>query len=567
MAVAMVPFAQGRSSAATRLGTDALAAALKGALAAVAKSAKRMSVTGRSARRTRSQPTAPASSATTMTRRRSNRSLRRPDSGPTRPDDAGRRDQRRRHPQGGVRPLVDGEREGDLRGVRATGRREAGSRQAADGGAGRGHSLDTPTTLWTVRRACSPIQKKQATVRPLGSVRRTWTRRVVGLGIRVDAHDQVVGSRGVLEHVPDLEVVGAEEDAASRDPLARVAVEGRARLEGPHPGGDGGGGHAVTVRPGADERPDPTLTPVGEAGQIPERGPGAGVASVRARSGCSASSRWSMATSTCPSEGPSSAMLLLLLLVRARETVQAERLADELWGDDPPGRRRQRAAGARLEAAAGAGPAERRLDHGGRRLPARCGRRRDRRAVLRGGRQRGRDALAAGAVEDAAAVLGDALGLWRGPALDGDDDSDLLRREAVRLEELRWAVLEDRIDADLRRVGMPSSSPSSSSWSGKRPLRERLHGFLMLALYRAGRQAEALRAYQHARDVLGEELGLDPGPELQALEAAILAQDPSLDLEPRRRAVPARRRSNLTPCAQLVRRSRRRPRGAAGPGR
>ena len=116
-------------------------------------------------------------------------------------------------------------------------------------------------------------------------------------------------------------------------------------------------------------------------------------------------------------------------------------------------------------------------------------------------------------------MLGEALGLWRGPALDGDDDSDPLRREATRLEELRWAVLEDRIDADLRQGRHAELVAELEQRVAEAPLRERLHGFLMLALYRAGRQAEALRAYQHAREVLGEELGLDPGPELQALES------------------------------------------------
>ncbi len=169
------------------------------------------------------------------------------------------------------------------------------------------------------------------------------------------------------------------------------------------------------------------------------------------------------------------------------------------------------------------------------------------RGASRPAAQRGRDALAAGAVEDAARELGDALDLWRGPPLDGDDDSDPLRREAVRLEELRWAVLEDRIDADLQQGHHAKLVAELEQRVGEAPLRERLHGFLMLALYRAGRQAEALRAYQHARDVLGEELGLDPGPDLQALESAILAHDPTLDLEPQVRVMPAKRRSNLTP--------------------
>ena len=219
-----------------------------------------------------------------------------------------------------------------------------------------------------------------------------------------------------------------------------------------------------------------------------------------------------------PIRGAKQRLLLLLLLVRARETVQAERLADELWGEDPPGRRRQRAAGARLEAPARLGPAERAPCH---RLPAATGSMwRTKRSMLGASRRQPRGdgtRCAAGAVDDAARELGDALDLWRGPPLDGDDDEGPLRREAVRLDELRWAVLEDRIDADLQRGHHAELVAELEQLVGEAPLRERLHGFLMLALYRAGPAGRGAAAYQHARDVLGEELGLDPGPELQAL--------------------------------------------------
>ena len=123
-----------------------------------------------------------------------------------------------------------------------------------------------------------------------------------------------------------------------------------------------------------------------------------------------------------------------------------------------------------------------------------------------------------GDVEVAVEVLRGALALWRGPPLDGSDDEGLLRREAARLDELRWTVLEDRVDAELRDGRDAELVAELEALVGEAPLRERLHGHLMLALYRSGRQAEALRAFQAAREVLGEELGLDPGPELQSLE-------------------------------------------------
>ncbi len=157
----------------------------------------------------------------------------------------------------------------------------------------------------------------------------------------------------------------------------------------------------------------------------------------------------------------------------------------------------------------------------------------------------GRRLLGDGAAEAAAATLREALALWRGPALE-DFDDEFARGDRTRLEELRAAALELRIDADLALGRHEQVAAELASLTAEHPLRERLRGQQMLALYRSGRQAEALRAYQAARTVLGEELGLEPGPELQRLEAAILARDPALDLaaelvrrEPRRRATRA----------------------------
>src|SRR5205823_11917589 len=108
--------------------------------------------------------------------------------------------------------------------------------------------------------------------------------------------------------------------------------------------------------------------------------------------------------------------------------------------------------------------------------------------------------------------------------------------EIVRLDELHVEAVEDRIDADLacgRAVGLVAEL---EALVGRHPLRERLRRQLMLALYRTGRQAEALAAYRDARRTLLGELGIEPTRALQELEKAILAQDPAIDVEPRRAA-------------------------------
>ncbi|WP_433472115.1 BTAD domain-containing putative transcriptional regulator [Spirillospora sp. CA-142024] len=140
---------------------------------------------------------------------------------------------------------------------------------------------------------------------------------------------------------------------------------------------------------------------------------------------------------------------------------------------------------------------------------------------------------AAGECADPAAAhaaLSEALALWRGDAYAGLDESPPLRDEAVRLDELRLAAIEDRVSAglDLGRHG--ELVPELRTLAAEHPLRERFREQLMLALYRSGRQAEALQVYRDTRRVLTGELGIEPGPRLRRLEAAVLAGDPSLDL-------------------------------------
>ena len=126
--------------------------------------------------------------------------------------------------------------------------------------------------------------------------------------------------------------------------------------------------------------------------------------------------------------------------------------------------------------------------------------------------------------------LEQALAQFRGRPLAEFEGERFAAADAARLEELRLAYLEDRIAADLE-TGRPGALIGElEALVAEHPLRERLRGQLMLALYRSGRQAEALEAFQTARSALVEELGIEPGRELRDLEQAILRQDPSLDL-------------------------------------
>src|SRR4051794_45379 len=220
--------------------------------------------------------------------------------------------------------------------------------------------------------------------------------------------------------------------------------------------------------------------------------------------------------------------LLALLVVADGGVVTADRLADDLWGDAIP-------AGAANALQSLVSKLRRILgDRGSIIVTEPMGYRPDLMQAEVDAREfdrklgEGRAALDAGDVVTAAERIAAALDRWRGPALDGLTDNDALHREAMRLDELRVAALEDRCDADLRCGRHVELVPELQQLTVANPVRERIHAQLMLALYRCGRQAEALRAYQDAREMLADELGLDPGPELQELEAAILDQDPAL---------------------------------------
>lgn len=141
----------------------------------------------------------------------------------------------------------------------------------------------------------------------------------------------------------------------------------------------------------------------------------------------------------------------------------------------------------------------------------------------------GRRALRQGDPAAAAAWLRAALALWRGPAYGELADAPFARAEAGRLEELRLAAVEWRAEADLALGAHAEVAGELEELATREPFRERLWAHLILALYRSGRQAEALRAYRQLRDNLADQLGIDPNPELRRLEERILRQDPSLD--------------------------------------
>ena len=236
-----------------------------------------------------------------------------------------------------------------------------------------------------------------------------------------------------------------------------------------------------------------------------------------------------------PLRGARQRELLAVLLLHANEIVSSDRLIDDLWeGDPPPTAAKMIQNGVsqlrKLLTPDGAPDGEQLLvtrspgyllHVGPGELDS------DRFEALAG---QGRRELAAGEHAEAVGHLREALALWRGPALVDFADATFVRAEAARFDELRSAAMEDRIDAELALGRHADVVAELEALVAQHPLRERLRGQLMLALYRSGRQAEALRVYQETREVLVEELGLEPSPALQRLEKAVLMQDPALEL-------------------------------------
>lgn len=228
-----------------------------------------------------------------------------------------------------------------------------------------------------------------------------------------------------------------------------------------------------------------------------------------------------------PLGGARQRALLALLLTRANQVVSSDRLVDELWGERPPkaalntiqfyvSTLRRTLAPHEVIATRPPGyliqiePGQ--LDlHRFERLAA-----------------EGRQALADGRANEAASTLREALALWRGPPLADVASEPFAQGEIARLEELRVAAVEQRIEADLALGRHAELVGELEALTAGHPLRERLRAQSMLALYRSGRQAEALDVYQRTRRTLVEELGIEPGPALQELERSILRQDPTI---------------------------------------
>jgi DNA-binding SARP family transcriptional activator/tetratricopeptide (TPR) repeat protein len=233
--------------------------------------------------------------------------------------------------------------------------------------------------------------------------------------------------------------------------------------------------------------------------------------------------------------GPRQRALLAVLLCHANRVVSRDQLLEELLGDQPPGsaERMLRVQVSRLRTAlAGGGGPPRVLA----RPPGYLLRVEPGELDLEVFEQRvaaGRDALGRGDPGRAAALLGAAESLWRGRPLADLEFEPFARFEIQRLAELRLLAAEDRVEAELALGQHGALCPELGRLVAEHPLRERLRGQLMLALYRSGRQAEALDTYRAGRLLLVEELGVEPGPVLRQVHEQVLAADPLLDLPAR----------------------------------
>ncbi|HEX4721802.1 MAG TPA: BTAD domain-containing putative transcriptional regulator [Pseudonocardiaceae bacterium] len=236
-----------------------------------------------------------------------------------------------------------------------------------------------------------------------------------------------------------------------------------------------------------------------------------------------------------PIRGRLGRTVLAALALAAGRALSVEQLIDALWGELPPATARQQVhiQVSRLRAAFGrAGAVDViRTEPGGYRLAA------HRVDIQEVGRLR-EVALAAGHPDAAAATLRAALGLWRGVPLSGISEY-LAQTESPRLEELFLCLVEERVDAELAGGHAAAVVPELTGLVAAQPFREGLRLRLMQALYRSGRRADALRAFQEARQVLRDELGMAPPHALVELEAEILAAEPSDGDEPTAAVVPA----------------------------
>src|SRR5436190_2208712 len=236
-------------------------------------------------------------------------------------------------------------------------------------------------------------------------------------------------------------------------------------------------------------------------------------------------------TDVVPVAGGNQRKVLLALALAPNRSVSRDHLIDALWGERPPARAKNalqvHVSGLRdvLEVGVDRGavlattPTGYQLNAPEETIDSR---RFERLAA------EGRAALFAEDAELAARLLSEAEALWRGPALVDVVYAEFAAHEAARLEELRLSTFEDLADAELALGRHEQLISRLQAFVAAQPLRERARAQLMLALYRDGRQSDALAEYRAARETLVEEIGIEPGPALQALERAILVQDESL---------------------------------------
>nr|WP_202451234.1 AfsR/SARP family transcriptional regulator [Streptomyces sp. SID4948] len=242
-------------------------------------------------------------------------------------------------------------------------------------------------------------------------------------------------------------------------------------------------------------------------------------------------------TSIVPS-APKPRQILALLALRAGHVVPVPTLMEEIWGDGLPRsaattlqtyilQLRRKVTAAHRDGHRAAGKELLATRYGGYLLN--CGPVTSDIAEFEHQAARGSAALDAGDAGTAAAVLGRALDLWRGPALVDVPAGRVLGLELLGMEEGRMRALEQRIEADLLLGRHSGLLGELRMLSARHPMHEGLCAQFMLALYRAGSAWRALEAYQGLRRTLVEELGIDPSPRLQRLHQAVLTGDPALD--------------------------------------
>ena len=251
--------------------------------------------------------------------------------------------------------------------------------------------------------------------------------------------------------------------------------------------------------------------------------------------------------------------LVACLALRAGRVVATDTLVEALWGSELPSAPRNAVQHHVTRLRRALGPDTIRLAADGYALEGAVADAMEFEELLAAAR----GALRAGDARGARETIADALDLWRGPALLGLPQSSWATAEAGRLDSLRLDALEERFEAALALGEHADLVPAIRAALEESPFRERLWGQLMLALYRSGRQAEALEVFQEARRMLLEELALEPGPELRRLQEAILAHDPAIapvSVAPQRRGnLPASstsfigREAELAQVAELLR--------------